>query len=282
MLPRHAAKPSHATPSTSEGDEIAVSCQPLAVSRESGGDSEGKGKGKGKGKAEGEGGMQVRMILIIHKTSALIENCLGFVNNVLMSSKKTLVLDLAKRKGVLRPRDLKDIGVSQGYLSKLEEAGDVQRVGRGLYMLPKGNVSGNRSLVEVATLVPQAVICLLSALQFHEIGKQAPYAVWIAIPRKSWKPTIPFVPTRVIWITPDSLRGDIEIRQLEGTPVQFTTPVRTVIDCWKFRNKVGMEIAIEALNDALKKKLFTSDELYLCAKKLRVWNVMKPYLQVNQ
>ena len=202
-------------------------------------------------------------------------------NAMAENSKRDRILTLAKSRSVIRPRDLRDLGIDQSYLHVLFRAGLLEHVGRGLYSLRDSETSNMQSVVEVATYAPSAIICLLSALSYHGIGTQLPPTVWIAIPHKAWAPRVPTVSTTVVRMEPQSLCGDVETHLIDGVTVRMTNPVRTVTNCWRFRSRVGLEAALEALRDGLRKRLFTADDLYVCAKKDRVWNVLRPYMEAT-
>jgi len=189
------------------------------------------------------------------------------------------ILDLARNAGVLRPRDLDAHGIPRTYLSRLLSAGKLQRIGRGLYRLPGNNVSEHRSLVEACRRVPKGVVCLLSALRFHELTTQAPFEVWLAIGEKAWRPHVDYPPLRIVRFSPAALVSDVEEYQIEGVTVPVFTPAKTVADCFKYRNKIGLDVAIEALKECWRSRRCTMDELWECAKVCRVQNVMRPYLE---
>ena len=189
------------------------------------------------------------------------------------------ILKLAQQSAVLRPRDLDAQGIPRKYLRQLCQSGLIRRIGRGLYVLPSAEATENRTLAEVAKQVPGGVVCLLSALQFHRITTQAPYEVWLAIDRKAWRPTSPELPMRIVRFSGDALNQGIEEHRVEGVPVKIYTPAKTVADCFKYRNKIGLDVALEALRDCWKQRRATMDEFWQAAKICRVANVMRPYLE---
>lgn len=189
------------------------------------------------------------------------------------------ILKLAHQAAVLRPRDLDEEGIPRKYLGQLCQAGLLRRIGRGLYVLPQAEPTENRTLAEVGKRVPGGVVCLLSALQFHGLTTQAPYEVWLAIDRKAWRPTARELPLRIFRFSGDALHQGIEEHRIEGVPVQIYTPAKTVADCFKYRNKIGIDVAMEALRDCWKQRRATMDELWQAAKICRVANVMRPYLE---
>lgn len=158
-------------------------------------------------------------------------------------------------------------------------AGQVERVARGLYSLPGYCGSEQASLAMVARLSPGVVFCLLTALRFHELTTQAPFQVWIGIGNKYHPPRIAYPPLRVVRLSPAALDEGVERRKVDGVPIRITSVARTVADCFKFRNKVGLDVAIEALRDARRSRNVTSDQIWHYAKLGRVANVMRPYLE---
>ena len=143
-------------------------------------------------------------------------------------------------------------------------------------MLP---ASEHISLLEVARKVPKAVICLLSALRFHEIGTQLPAEIWIAIDGKAWTPRISSPAVRIMRFTGKALDFGVQERQVTGGTIRVFSPAKTVADCFKFRNKIGIDVALEALRDTYRQKKASMNELYEAARVCRVANIMKPYLE---
>lgn len=186
------------------------------------------------------------------------------------------VIAAFEKVGVLRPRDLAN--VPREVFGELVADGTLYRSGRGLYGLTARQVSEHRSLAEVAARVPNGVICLLSALAFHEITTQNPPSVWIAVDRKARHPNIDYPPVEVVRFSGPRLIVGIESRVIEGVPVKITNLARTVVDCFKYRNKLGLDIALEAMSDAWSQKRLNLDETCHFAKLARMENVMKPYL----
>ena len=207
------------------------------------------------------------------------------------------VLRIVRAAGLVRARDLAAQGISATHLQRLYEQGLLERSGRGVYFAPASDrgdlVSGgeydgsspaalgeNLSLAEVCLRVPQGVICLLSALRFHHLTTQAPRAVWLALPTRAHIPALDYPPLRVVRMGADSFALDIEEVEI-GTraPLRVYSPAKTVADCFKFRSRVGDDVAIEALRDCLRKRAATVDDLWRCARACRVANVMRPYLE---
>lgn len=189
------------------------------------------------------------------------------------------VLDLASRKGLLRAGDLDAIEAPRVVLTRLHAAGLLDRVGRGLYRLSSHPGSEHESLAAVATKVPQAVFCLLTALQFHELTTQLPRQIWIAMPRGSHVPRLDYPPIRMVQMTGEVYSEGIETVQRDGVALRVYGVAKTVADCFKHRNKIGLDVALEALKDARAKRRVSADQLWRYAKICRVANVMRSYLE---
>lgn len=194
-------------------------------------------------------------------------------------SHEQQVLALARKQPLLRARDLAEHGLPTMTLSRLVATGRLQRVARGVYSLPQRSISAHRSLAEVAIRVPQGVVCLLSALRFHEIGTQAPFEVWLAIPQTMPAPRLKRPALRVVRMSGAALAEGIERVEVDGVSVRVFSPAKTVADCFKYRNKIGLDVALEALGEAWRARKLTMDELWRCATIDRVQNVMRPYLE---
>lgn len=190
------------------------------------------------------------------------------------------VIDLLAQKGMLRPIDLDAIGIPRVVLTRLATSGMVDRIGRGLYRLPGHSVSEHESLVIVAAKVPQAVFCLLTALQFHGLTTQLPRHVWVAMPRGSHSPKIDYPPIRMVQMTANAYATGIEEHLIDGMKLQVYSAAKTVVDCFKHRNKIGLDVALEALKDAWRTRKASAEDLWRHAQACRVANVMRPYLDV--
>ena len=187
------------------------------------------------------------------------------------------VLKLTRKLGLLRPRDLKSTGVSRVYLKQLVERGELLKTGRGLYVIAGAPLTENHSLAEAAKLSPKGVICLLSALRFHGLTTENPAEVWIAIPRGARPPKSGAPSLRVARFSGQMMTEGIKRHVIQGVPVPVYCIAKTVADCFRFRNRIGVNIAVEALRDAWRNKKVTADELWHHAKVCRVLNVMRPY-----
>ena len=196
-----------------------------------------------------------------------------------MASSHQKVLDLAAERGLIRPRDLTERGLPTVALTRLVRHGRLQRVGRGLYSLPDRPVSEHNALAEVARKHPQAIVCLLSALRFHDLTTQSPFEVWLAIPNKARAPKMDYPPLRIVRFSGAALTDGVEEYAIDGVPVRVTSVARTVADCFKFRNKIGLDVALEALQEAWRAKRVSMDELWRCATLCRVANVIRPYME---
>jgi predicted transcriptional regulator of viral defense system len=158
-------------------------------------------------------------------------------------------------------------------------AGELVRVARGLYTLPDYHGGEHEALVTVAKRAPGAVFCLLTALRFHELTTQSPFEVWIAIDNKAHPPRLDYPPLRTVRFSGAALTAGVESHQADGTPLRVTSVAKTVADCFKFRNKIGLDVALEALRETRRSRKATVDELWQFAKLDRVANVMRPYLE---
>ncbi len=189
------------------------------------------------------------------------------------------VIQLAKRRPLLRARDLKEYELPTIVLSRLVAAGKLVRVARGVYRLPTGRISEHGSLAEVCLRVPRGVVCLLSALRVHGIGTQAPFEVWLALPNHFPNPRIDQPAVRVVRMSGQSLTDGIEPITIDGVKVPVFNLAKTVTDCFKYRNKIGLDVALEALRDGWSQGKLTMDALWHYADIDRVSNVMRPYLE---
>ena len=194
-------------------------------------------------------------------------------------TKKQIILKQLKKKQFLRPRDLDALNISREYLNKLYTEGVLDRPSRGLYVLPDSEPSEHRTIVEACKLIPKGIVCLLTALRIHELTTQSPFEVWMAIGEKARRPKIDYPPLRIVRHSGQSLLYGIETRKVEGVKVSVYSPAKTVADCFKYRNKIGLDVAIEALRDCRHQKKATNDEIWRAAKVCRMANVMRPYME---
>ena len=196
-----------------------------------------------------------------------------------MENAHTPILDMARRQGLLRPRDVEAFGFSRMALSTLVRQGKLTRLCRGLYALPDRPASEHATLAEVGSKHPNVVVCLLSALQFHDLTTQSPFEVWVAIANKARAPKMDYPPLRIVRFSGDALTEGVEEHLVDGVTVQVTSVAKTVADCFKYRNKIGLDVALEVLREAWNAKRVKMDDLWHCAQVCRVANVMRPYLE---
>lgn len=189
------------------------------------------------------------------------------------------VLDLLDQCGVLRPRDLDRHRIPRTHLQRLLRRGEIDRVGRGLYMRAGADVTEHHSLVEVAKRVPEGVVCLLSALRFHGLTTQNPWEIWLAIKQKAWRPKDMPVALRIVHLSPPAFLAGVEEHVVEGVTLRVYSAAKTVADCFKFRNKIGLDVALEALRDYRRKHRAGLDDLWRFAKICRVTSVIRPYME---
>ena len=167
----------------------------------------------------------------------------------------------------------------RGKLARLAEKGSLERVERGIYRQMEADISEYESLLVASLIVPKGVICLLSALRFHDLTTQNPFEIWMAIERSGHRPKPQSINLRLVHFSGESLLEGIETHEISGQNLRVYNPAKTIADCFKFRHKIGLDAALEALKEARRKKLFTMDELWRYAKICRVTNVMRPYLE---
>ncbi len=197
-----------------------------------------------------------------------------------MQNKVQKLVSELRKKRILSTQEILQLGISKEYLRKLTNEGKIERVSRGFYSLPNSDFSAMQSLVEVSKQIPDGVICLLSALRYHGFTTQNPFEVWIAIKRRAWKPKTE-VSTKIHYMrfSGKAFSQGIQVKKVDNVKIKVYSPAKTVADCFKYRNKIGLDVALEALKEGWSKKLFTMDELWKYAKICRVSNVMRPYLE---
>ena len=198
-----------------------------------------------------------------------------------MMNPATTVKTLIRRKGAVRSRELVEAGIARAQLSRMVAAGELVRLSRGLYSLPERATGTHvdEGVLVVAERIPDARLCLLTALRLHGLTTQAPFEVWIAIGNKDWVPRLGWPPLRIVRFSGAALDAGLETRRIGGRKVRVTSVAKTVADCFKFRNLVGLDVAIEALKDALRARAATVDELWKYARICRVAKLMRPYLE---
>jgi predicted transcriptional regulator of viral defense system len=194
-------------------------------------------------------------------------------------NQKQKILELAEKMGLIRPRDVEAVGIHRECLLRLYRNGELSRVGHGLYALPGALTSEFLSLAQVAKRMPNAVICLISALEFHHLTTQIAHSVWIAIENKTWEPTMKYPPLEIVRFSGRAFNFGIEEHEVNRVKIKVYSPAKTVVDCFKFRNKIGLDVALEALRETWRSRRVTMDELWEASKVCRVAKVMRPYLE---
>lgn len=197
-----------------------------------------------------------------------------------MNSHNThVILTLAQSRALFRARDVELAGASRSALAQLVRDGQLCKISRGLYSLPDRAVSEYDSLAEVATKSPQGVICLISALRYHELTTQQSAEIWLAITHKAHPPKLDYPPLHIVHMSGDAMMQGIELVNVGGATIRVFGVAKTVADCFKYRNKIGLDVALEALREAWQGKRVTMDELWHYAQVCRVANVMRPYME---
>lgn len=198
-----------------------------------------------------------------------------------MDCQRAQALKLLKTSPMMRLKDFAAHGIGPETLARLVRDGAVVRPARGLYQLADSSGDAARILAEASVLVPKGVICLTSALQFHEMTLQMPSAVWMAIDRTAWRPKIDYPPIRFVRFTGPSLTDGVERHSIDGVEVAITNPARTIVDCFRYRAKVGLDVALEGLREGLRQRRVTSDQLWTYGTKGKVWSTMRPYVEAT-
>jgi predicted transcriptional regulator of viral defense system len=188
-------------------------------------------------------------------------------------------LDLLKSKGMLRLRDFMAEDIEPETLARMVRDEKIIRPARGLYQLPDTKIDAAYMFAEAAVLVPKGIVCLISALQFHELTLQMPSAIWMAIERSAWRPTISYPPIRFVRFSGWAMTAGVEKYPIQSREVPITNPARTIVDCFRYRNKIGLDTAMEGLREGIRHRKCTPDELWRYAKKARIWTVMRPYVE---
>jgi len=189
--------------------------------------------------------------------------------------------EIFKEKNLVRARELVTYGIPRHCLASLVANGEIEQITRGVYAAVDCDVSSNRTLAEAALRVPRGTVCLLSALRFHNITTQIPSRVWMAIDANSWSPNESEIPLRIFRFSGKALTAGVEEHMIEQVPVKIYCAAKTVADCFKFRNKIGLDVALEALRDSLEERKCTVDEIWYYAEICRISNVIRPYLEAT-
>ncbi|WP_419418538.1 type IV toxin-antitoxin system AbiEi family antitoxin domain-containing protein [Legionella sp. D16C41] len=195
---------------------------------------------------------------------------------------KQKALALVKDKVIARSSELVKEGIPRIVISRLLAEGELKQAGRGIYYIPHLSFSEKESLIIVAKRVPQAIFCLFTALQLHELTTQLPRKLWVAMPVDSHLPRIGYPPIKMVKYSGEAYSAGVEIQEADGVQYRVYNIAKTIADCFKHRNKIGMDVAIEALKDAYAQNKVITDELWHYAKICRVANVMRPYIEAIQ
>ena len=188
-------------------------------------------------------------------------------------------LAVLKHAGIVRSRDLERAGVSRTQIRRLLKQGAIARAGRGLYRNPAAALTERNDLAEVARLIPGGIVCLLSALRFHDLTTQNPFEVWLAIDRKAWRPRLDHPPLRFVYLSGSALRDGVEEHNVGGVRVRVFSAAKTVADCFKFRNKIGTDVAVEALREYRRVHPKRLEAVWRFAEADRVARVIRPYFE---
>lgn len=195
------------------------------------------------------------------------------------SSQRETAHVFLRARGIARLAELRAKGVTAATISRMERDGEVLRLARGLYQLPDAPLDAHHSLAEAAQRVPKGVVCLVSALAFHQLTDRIPRQVWIAIGQKDWAPKADGVPIRLVRFTPPLLAEHVESHEVGGVTVKVFGVAKTIADCFRYRNKIGLPVAIEGLQEALRQRKATPGEIARQAKRGTIATVIRPYLE---
>jgi len=200
----------------------------------------------------------------------------------MLKSKEQAVLELTKKMGAIRIKDLYEHGIHPEFARRLVGKEMLIRSSRGIYSLAGSEITEHHSFAIIGKRTPKGVICLTSALHFHSIGTQLPRRIWLALEKGSAQPCFDYPPLSVVRFSGPSFTEGIEEHRIEGIKIRIYNPAKSVADCFKFRNRIGLDVALEAAREALNGRRASSDQIYHYAKICRVWNVMRPYLEAIQ
>lgn len=195
------------------------------------------------------------------------------------NSQRQIARNLLAAHGIVRLAELRDAGVTAATVSRMERDGEVLRLARGLYQLPDAPLDTSHSLAEAAKRLPKGIVCLVSALAYHNLTDQLPKKVWLAIGKKDWAPKPNGAPIRIVRFTKGLLAESVETHVIEGVPVKVFAVAKTVADCFRHRTKVGLSVAIEGLQEALRQRKATAGEIARQAERGGVATVIRPYLE---
>jgi len=196
-----------------------------------------------------------------------------------MPTQTDLALKTLQKHGIVRLSELMAEGVRQETVSRLVRDGRVVRLARGLYQLPDSDIQITHGLAEACKLVPKGVVCLVSALQFHQLTVQLPRSIWMAIEQGARTPRVSYPPLEIVRFSKEALLEGIDYHKIEGVNVRVTNAAYTVADCFRFRSKIGLDVALEGLREALKRKACKPDTIMKAAQRRRIWTKLRPYLE---
>ena len=188
-------------------------------------------------------------------------------------------LQVFEKNKVMRSAEIFAQGIQPRTLYQMRDDGLVVQEGRGLYRLAEEQLWSDPDLTLVSLRIPKGVVCLISALYFHRLTTQIPHEVYIALPKDSEKPRIQYPPTRFFWISPEPFKAGIETHTIDNVDIKVYSVAKTIADCFKFRNKIGMDVALEALREGLRYKRCTPEEILRFARINRVERIMLPYVE---
>jgi predicted transcriptional regulator of viral defense system len=181
--------------------------------------------------------------------------------------------------GILRTQQAIQLGISPRTLYQMRDSNLLLCESRGLYRLAEMELTSNTDLIQTALRIPRGVICLISALAYHQLTTQIPHEVHVALPIDAEKPRLEYPPLRFFWLSRKSYSAGIEIHELDGISVKIYGIEKTIADCFKFRNKIGLDVALEALRDYRNREGFNIETLLYYARIIRVERIIKPYLE---
>lgn len=199
-----------------------------------------------------------------------------------MTTNNSRLLEIVRERGVLRAKELDDLGIARKHLTAALEAGQLIKLGRGIYAEADVPVNQNLLLAQVCKQIPSGIVCLVSALQFHKMGTQTPSEIWIAIPGHSHRASSDYPPIHLVEFSATAYKLGIEYSKYKEAEIRVYSPAKTVVDCFRFRNAVGLDVAMEALKDYMRKPGNTTDELMEYAVSCRISTVLKPYVEALQ
>ncbi|MCY4597215.1 MAG: type IV toxin-antitoxin system AbiEi family antitoxin domain-containing protein [Bryobacterales bacterium] len=203
----------------------------------------------------------------------------GFISVPKAGTQRRLAHDILRARGIVRLSEFRAAGITAATIGRMRRDGEVVHLARGLYQLPDAPLDANHSLAEAAKRVPKGVVCLVSALAFHELTDQIPAAVWMAISTKSWGPKGGMPAVRIVRFTEAFLAEAVVTERIEGVPVKIFGVAKTIADCFRHRRTVGQAVALEGLREALRQRKATPAEIARHAADGRVAGVVRPYLE---